>query len=161
MHRNSVFSILLVLTAILVLSFCSCSESGIHDLYGLQGVWDYTAKGTVIVGLYSNRAIKGNFSGVYSITPMKMTDRQGYDWQWDYDQKTLQFDMLKTIPIPDSGCGQLIMEGKAKFRMPNMEFGATVANGLMTLENATLTCHNSGKEGPVSGQFSIHMVKRQ
>jgi len=159
MHRNSILSLGIIVLTITVLSFCSCGGTGIKDLAGLAGVWDYDAQGTVMVGIYSMRPMKGHFSGVYSILPMKIQDRQGYDWDWDYDGQMLQFELLNDIPIPDSGCEYLLIEGKAKFRMP-MEYGQTVSDGVLLLENATITCHKDGKSGPMIGDFSIHMVKR-
>jgi len=160
MHRNSILSLGLITITVIILSFCSCGGgTGTRDLAGLAGVWDYNAHGTVMVGIYSMRPTKGNFDGVFSIFPLKIEDRQGYEWEWAYDGETLQFEMMNDIPIADSGCEYLLIQGKAKFQMP-MEYGETVTDGVLMLENATITCHLTSDEGPVTGSFSIHMVKR-
>lgn len=161
MHRNSLSALVLVILAGLLISFSACDlGSGTRDLAGLTGVWDYDAWGTAhFTDYYSVEARRIKWSGVYSISPLKITDKQGYDWAWVYDDQTLQFELLKAIPLADTQCGVLLIEGTADFEIP-MTWGSTNQTGYVDLSNADITCQGSGETGHVSGTFSVHMTKR-
>ena len=160
MHRNTKLSLVLVLMTSLFLFLCSCDSSTVRTLSAIQGIWDYTASGTGYVSnYYSVGPRRVYWKGNFSITPSKLTDRLGYDWEWDYDGEMLKFQMLKTIPIADNYCGVQLIEGMAKFEVP-VYYSTTAAHGYMMVDNATIRCENSTVEGDILGTFSVYMVKR-
>jgi hypothetical protein len=161
MHRNTKLSLGLVLMVSLFLLLCSCDSSTGRNLAALQGIWDYTASGTGhISNYYSVGARRVEFSGNFSITPTKVTDRLGYDWEWTYSEdELLHFQMLKAIPIADNTCGVQLIEGMAIFEVP-LSYSTTAANGHMFVDNATIRCENSDVEGDIAGVFSVYMHKR-
>ena len=165
MHRNTLLSLGLALIAVLIFTLCSCSGGSVAvtQMNDIQGVWDVTTEGTGYVSdFYSVSPIarRVNFNGVYSITPNRILQK-GYDWDWSYDGTRLQYEMLKDIPIMDYSLGVIHLQGDAKFDIPNITSASSTAVGVLTLENATVTCESDpAREGNITGTFSVYMVKR-
>ena len=164
MHRNTLLSLGLALIAGLMFTLCACNGgSVIQDMADIEGVWDLHSDGNGYVSdFYSVSPIARHvtFDGVYSIYPNEILQK-GYNWEWTYDGSRLQFEMLKDIPIEDSSCGNIHLQGTAKFDIPNISAAATTATGILTLENATVTCENdSDRTGSITGTFSVYMVRR-
>lgn len=165
MHRNTLLSLGLALITVMIFTVCSCSggSSVLRDMQDIEGVWEVTTEGTgYVTDFYSVSPIARHvtFDGVYSITPNRILQK-GYDWDWDYDGVRLQYEMLKDIPIMDYSCGIIHLMGTAKFDIPNIDASSTTATGVLTLDNATVTCESdSAREGSITGTFSVFMVKR-
>ncbi len=164
MHRNTLLSLGLALIAGLMFTLCACNGgSVIQEMTDIEGVWDLHSEGTGYVSdFYSVSPIARHvtFDGVYSIYPSEILQK-GYNWEWTYDGSRLQFEMLKDIPIQDYSCSMIHLQGTAKFDIPNIGAAATTATGILTLDNATVTCEDDpDRTGNITGTFSVYMVKR-